>query len=106
MVLPSKENRVDLNKLMEMLGEKEIDSILMEGGSTLNWSAMQSGIVNRIQAYVAPKIVGGVGAKSPIGGKGVIEMSQAIHLKNSIVSNLGTDFLIESEVEKNVYRDN
>lgn len=106
LVLPSKENRVDLNKLMEMLGEKEIDSIIMESGSTLNWSAMQSGIVNRIQAYVAPKIVGGTGAKSPIGGKGVIEMSQAIHLKNSIVSNLGTDFLIESEVEKNVYRDN
>lgn len=106
LILPPQNNHIDLNILMKELGRKGIDSILMECGSTLSWSAMESGIVNRIQAYVAPKIIGGATAKSPIGGKGVFEMSQAIHLKNSIVSRLGTDFLIESEVEQNVYRNN
>lgn len=99
LTLPAKDHHIDLKKLMEKLGEKEIDSILMESGSTLSWSAMESGIVKRVQAYIAPKIVGGAEAKSPIGGNGVLEMSQAVHLKNSRISRLGTDFLIESEVE-------
>ena len=106
LTLPQKDNHIDLRKLMEKLGEKKIDSILMECGSTLNWSAMASGIVKKVQTYVASKIVGGADAKSPIEGKGISELSQAFHLKNSIVRSFGMDFLIESEVEQNVYRDN
>lgn len=104
LILPPRNNHLDLNKLMERLGQRGIDSILMECGSTLGWSAIESGIVNRVQAYVAPKIIGGEAAKSPIGGLGVQAMSQAIRLKNSAVHQLGEDFLIESDVESNVYR--
>lgn len=61
---------VDLKKLMQVLGEMEADSLLLEGGGTLNESALRAGIVNEIQVYVAPKIFGGR-AKSPVEGQGV-----------------------------------
>ena len=43
---------------MEQLGKRKIDSILLEGGGTLNWAALNAGIVQKIQAYIAPKIFG------------------------------------------------
>ncbi len=44
---------------MRQLGEREIDSVILEGGGTLNWSALQAGLVQKVQAYVAPKLFGG-----------------------------------------------
>lgn len=103
-VVPKKENHIDLNALMVKLGEERIDSILLEGGSTLNWSALQSGIVNKLQAYIAPKLFGGNGAKSPIGGLGVENPDCAFALKNIQLTQLGEDILFESEVVNNVHR--
>ena len=57
-----KDGHIDLNDLMAKLGEKNIDSILLDGGGTLNWSALESGIVNKVLAYVAPKLFGGSNA--------------------------------------------
>ena len=99
LVLDEQNGHVDLNQLMEKLGQEGIDSILLEGGGTLNWAALQSGIVQKVQAYIAPKLFGGETAKTPIEGQGVISPAAAFHLKNSTVIRLGEDFLIESEVE-------
>ena len=88
---------------MEKLGEEKIDSILLEGGGTLNWSALESGIVNQIQAYIAPKLFGGIEARTPIEGRGVSFPNEAVKLTGSRMISLGDDFLIESEVEGNVY---
>ena len=44
---------------MELLGAEKIDSILLEGGGSLNWSALESGIVQKVQTYIAPKLFGG-----------------------------------------------
>lgn len=90
---------IDLRILMEKLGAKNIDSLLLEGGSTLNYSALKSGIVNRVQAYIAPKIFGGSGAKTPVAGIGFAEISDCIKLKNTHISMMDGDILIESEVE-------
>ena len=49
------EQHVDLKELMNILGEKGIDSVILEGGGTLNFSALQAGIVNRVQTYIAPR---------------------------------------------------
>ena len=57
---------VNLLQLMEQLGQEQIDSILLEGGGTLNWSALESGIVQQVQAYIAPKLFGGRDAKAPL----------------------------------------
>lgn len=94
---------MDLRQLMEELGQREIDSVLLEGGGTLNWSALQSGIVQKVQAYLAPKLFGGQTAKTPVGGTGVPAPADAFSLKNSTVTRLGEDFLIEGEVINDVY---
>lgn len=90
---------VNLLQLMEQLGQEQIDSILLEGGGTLNWSALESGIVQQVQAYIAPKLFGGRDAKTPIEGAGVSFPDAAFQLKNSRLERLGEDLLIESEVE-------
>lgn len=103
-VVDEKDGHVDLQQLMERLGDQQIDSILLEGGGTLNWAALQSGIVQRVQAYIAPKLFGGETARTPVEGAGVPSPSDAFCLKNSTVTRLGEDFLIESEVVNDVYR--
>ena len=89
---------IHLKDLMRKLGAMNIDSILLEGGATLNWSALRSGIVSRVQTYIAPKLFGGEDAKSPVGGQGVERPDQAVMLKPLSVTRLGEDLLIESEV--------
>lgn len=98
-----KDGHVDLDELMEALGKRQIDSILLEGGGTLNWSALSCGIVQKVLAYVSPKLFGGKSAKTPVEGQGVKDPSQAFRLKNSRLAKLGEDYLIESEVEPHVH---
>lgn len=99
-----KNGHVDLDMLMQKLGQEQIDSILLEGGGTLNWAALESGIVQKIQAYIAPKLFGGQTAKTPVEGTGVPSPADAFLLKNSTITRLGDDFLIESEVQYHVHR--
>ncbi|NBH60450.1 bifunctional diaminohydroxyphosphoribosylaminopyrimidine deaminase/5-amino-6-(5-phosphoribosylamino)uracil reductase RibD [Anaerotruncus sp. 80] len=89
---------IDLKILMVLLGTMKIDSILLEGGAALNWSALHAGIVNRLQAYIAPKIFGGKNALSPVAGDGAEFPSEAVKLTNSKITAIGEDLLIESEV--------
>ena len=96
--LPPKGGHVDLVRLMEQLGQMQIDSVLLEGGGTLNWAALESGIIQRVYTYIAPKLFGGKDAKTPVEGAGVPAPGAAFHLKNSRFSRLGEDLLIESEV--------
>lgn len=100
-----KDGHVDLQELMEKLGEENIDSILLEGGGTLNWAAVESGIIQKVLAYIAPKLFGGQTAKTPVGGIGFPTPAEAVCLKNSHITQLGEDFLIEGEVDMRVYRD-
>lgn len=97
MVLPQKDDHIDLISLMQRLGQQQIDSLLLEGGGTLNWSALQSGIVNKVQAYVAPKLFGGSG-KTPVEGVGVESPEGAFLLSKPVVTQAGEDILLESEV--------
>lgn len=91
---------VDLKQLMKKLGEMKIDSVLIEGGARVNASALEAGIVNKIYAYMAPKIIMGEGASSPIGGKGIELMSNAIRLKDINVTMMnGGDVLMEGYVK-------
>lgn len=96
--------KVNLNELMKILGEHKIDSVLLEGGGELNWSALKYGIVNKVQAYIAPKIFGGTQAKSPVAGLGVSYPDNAFMLTDTKIMQIGDDFLIESKVIPNVHR--
>lgn len=100
LVTREKEDRVDLADLMHQLGEKKIDSILLEGGGTLNQSALDAGIVQHVQAYVAPKFFGGQGKYSPVTGTGVDMPEQAWRCSNLQVSRFGEDVLLEYDVAR------
>lgn len=91
--------RIDLRDLLQKLGEMGIDSLLIEGGSQLNFSALEQGLVNRVHCYIAPKLIGGVEAKTPIGGTGIAEIAHAVKLKNPKISQIGEDILIDYEVK-------
>jgi diaminohydroxyphosphoribosylaminopyrimidine deaminase/5-amino-6-(5-phosphoribosylamino)uracil reductase len=95
----AEDGHIDLKKLMSVLGTRQINSILLEGGSQLNWAAVKAGIVNRVQAYIAPKILGGSDAKTPVGGIGMDDPENCLKLVNPEITRLGDDILIESEVE-------
>lgn len=98
--LPNEQNKVDLNALMIELGKQGIDSILLEGGATLNECALQCNIVNKLMIYIAPKIFGGSTAKSPVAGKGVAMANQAYTLCLNAIKTIGQDILLEYDVKK------
>lgn len=99
-ITPLKNNKVDLNYLMKALGEKGIDSILIEGGSELNFSAIEAGIVDKVNAFIAHKIIGGNMAKTPIGGQGIELMKNALILNNIDIQRFGDDLMIEGYIRK------
>lgn len=82
---------------MMILGNEGIDSIILEGGASLNASALEEGIVHKIQAYIAPKIFGGEDTKTPVRGDGVLFPEQATQFKITRIASLGEDILLESE---------
>ena len=92
------DGHVDLAALMQALGARGIDSIVLEGGGTLAWAALRAGIVHRVQAYIAPKLFGGAQAKTPVQGVGVAYPDDAVRLSAPRVTQLGDDLLLESEV--------
>ncbi len=98
LLLPEKNGSVDLSALMRELGKRQIDSILLEGGGTLCWSALSSGLVHKVQAYIAPKLLGGRQAPTPLMGQGVDRADRAFELSQPSITQLGEDILLESEV--------
>ncbi|MCY6355239.1 bifunctional diaminohydroxyphosphoribosylaminopyrimidine deaminase/5-amino-6-(5-phosphoribosylamino)uracil reductase RibD [Clostridium sp. ZS2-4] len=99
LIIPERNDKVDLKYLMKELGERDIDSILLEGGSTLNYSALNEGIVDKVISFIAPKIIGGEKAKTPVGGEGREYMKDAIALENIKVSRFGEDVVIEGSIK-------
>lgn len=94
--IPEKDGHLDLQVLMERLAQEEkIDSILLEGGETLNFSALSAGIVQKVQVYIAPKIVGGQAAKTPVGGTGIAHMADALQLTQVKTAHFGDDLYME-----------
>ena len=98
--LPGSDGRVDLPALMGALGAREIDSVLIEGGSAIHWSALQSGIVRRVYAYVGAQIFGGDGAKGPVGGPGVAAVADSFRLSAPRVETFGADVLLRYDVKE------
>lgn len=90
---------INLKELMKRLGCDEIDSILLEGGGTINWSMLEAGLVNRINAYISPKLMGGSNAYSPVAGLGAEDPDKAFKIKDMTISLIGSDILLEGDVE-------
>ena len=98
--VPADKTHIDLKALMKKAGEAGIDSILLEGGGTLNYSALKRGIVQAVEMYIAPKIFGGELAKTPVEGQGIAKVADAFELKNPKIEQIEQDILITWEVEQ------
>lgn len=85
---------ISLRNCLEQLGQRGLDSILIEGGASIHAAALQEGCCDLVQVYVAPKLFGGDGL-SPIGGMGITTPNQAVLLSAPTVTRLGQDLLLE-----------
>jgi diaminohydroxyphosphoribosylaminopyrimidine deaminase / 5-amino-6-(5-phosphoribosylamino)uracil reductase len=81
----------DLHSVLGELGSRSLQSLLVEGGSTIAGEFLDGGLVNKVTFFIAPKIVGGTDAPSAIGGRGVESMSEALDLERVIVVQHGKD---------------
>lgn len=95
LAVPLRDNHLDLNYLLHKLGELGIDSVLVEGGGTLNESLLKTGLVNALKIYLAPKIIGGTNSKTPVEGLGVDTPDEAYHFTLTSTTHIGNDILLE-----------
>lgn len=93
-----RDSNIDLKKLMVELGEDKIMSIMIEGGGNFAASALRSGIVDKVLFFIAPKIIGGKTAVTPVEGKGIKKLSGAIDLKKVETKRFGNDILVEGYI--------
>lgn len=93
LAVPENDGHIDLKALMTELGALQIDGILLEGGGTLNESALKAGVVNEVDAYIAPKIFGGAG-HSPVDGEGVSLPDEAYRFRLAKTEQYGEDVLL------------
>ena len=93
------EKQVELSGLMGFLhSEKHMDSLLLEGGSQLAFSMLEAGLVNEVVGYIAPKLLGGKNANSPVGGAGFEIGDSEIKLSAPRITQIGDDIKLEWEV--------
>ncbi|MFW6075186.1 MAG: bifunctional diaminohydroxyphosphoribosylaminopyrimidine deaminase/5-amino-6-(5-phosphoribosylamino)uracil reductase RibD, partial [Chloroflexota bacterium] len=91
--------RIDLWAVLEDLGERDVNDMLIEGGGSVLGSFFDRGLVDRVMVFIAPLIVGGKEAPSPVGGAGVNTMPDAWKLRDRRITQLGDDILVEGWVE-------
>ena len=94
------DGRVSLPDLFDELGRRDLISILVEGGGEIHGAMFEQGLVDKVYAYVAPKLIGGKTAPGPLGGKGIERLSDATGLVDVDVTRLGDDFLISGYVHR------
>ena len=100
LIKAEKDGQVDLEKLMMELGSMEIDSVLVEGGGAIHGSFLTSGLVQKVYCYIAPKMIGGKDALSPVLGKGIEKMRDAVEITDVTVQNFGGDICVSGHVKQ------
>jgi diaminohydroxyphosphoribosylaminopyrimidine deaminase/5-amino-6-(5-phosphoribosylamino)uracil reductase len=86
--------RVDLGLAMKALGERNISSVLLEGGGVLNGAMLEAGLVDKLMLFYAPLIIGGEGAPSAFAFKGPEEMSSTLRLDRVSMQSFGDDWCV------------
>ena len=89
------DGRPDLHAICRSLAEREITSVMIEGGAFVNWEALASGVVDKLFLYYAPKILAGTGSVPFAAGPGFRRISDAAHLKWLRLHRFGEDFAVE-----------
>lgn len=92
--------RVSMKALMAELGRMDITSVLVEGGAEIAASALESGIVDKVAFFIAPKIMGGRDSIGAVGGASPVHLTDAVELKDMTVRRVGEDLVVEGYVKK------
>lgn len=99
LVVPQRDGRPDFAILTSSLGERGISGILLEGGGTLAFSALEAGAVNEIACFVSPRLLGGLGAPTPLSGAGYPSPESAPPVRIVQARRCGTDWLLRAVPE-------
>ena len=95
---PDAHGGVALRPVLELLGKRDVQTILLEGGPTLAWSAVRDGLVDRLVVYLAPKLVGGRDAPGLLQGDGVERIQDAFPVSIREIERLGDDVKLVGDV--------
>jgi diaminohydroxyphosphoribosylaminopyrimidine deaminase/5-amino-6-(5-phosphoribosylamino)uracil reductase len=92
--LPAAAGRVDIAALLARLGERGVDSVLVEGGGEVAWSFLSRGLVHKLYLFYGPVVIGGREAIPAVGGEGVPQLAAAPRFRFGTVERLGADLLV------------
>ena len=98
-IITAGRDKVDLKILLEELAKREITSVLVEGGGTLHYSMFEKNLVDKIFAFIAPKIIGGKNSLTAVEGAGFEKLSDVVQIKNISAENLGEDILLTGYIK-------
>lgn len=96
------DGRVAVVDLLRQVGKNGIDSLLLEGGGELNYTFIKNRLVDEVCAFIAPKIVGGRDAKTPVEGDGFGLMNEAVELEDWTVEKIGGDLLVRGKINNRI----
>ena len=88
--------RIEIVPLLEWLASEGVSSLLVEGGGELGWSFVASGAIDRVYAFLAPQLLGGTAAPSPVGGEGFPELAGAFKMRLVNTRTIGEDLLVDA----------
>ena len=94
LLLPQEHGRVSLAALLDELGRRQVLTLLVEGGAAVHGAFFDAGLVDRVQAVIAPLVIGGVDAPGAVGGRGPARLAEAWRLIEPQVTHLGTDVAV------------
>lgn len=97
---PLERGRVDVRALLEELGKRDVQTLLVEGGGVILGSFFDAGLVDKVHAVIAPMIMGAADAPAAVAGEGANRMAEALRLRDVVVERLGEDILVTGYVPK------
>lgn len=97
---PAVQGIISPKVILQELGSHQIMSVLLEGGGTLNYHFLQEQMIDKVQIYIAPKMIGGRAALTPVGGEGLALISDAFLLEDLTSCPMDGDILLEGYFTK------
>jgi diaminohydroxyphosphoribosylaminopyrimidine deaminase/5-amino-6-(5-phosphoribosylamino)uracil reductase len=91
---------VPIDALFEHLGKRDVQAVLLEGGPTLAWAAVEERVVDKVVIYLAPKLIGGRDAPTVLGGRGFAPVANALGLRIASFHAVGDDLKVEAYVHR------
>ena len=99
-ILPGHDGRVDLLEVLKAIGERQVSTVLLEGGSELLGYAFDHGLVDKVLAFIAPMIIGGNDGRTAVGGSGAFTIAEALSLERVEVKSFADNVLVSGYVKK------